>query len=414
MAGYPLAGVRVVELTWFIAGPLVGRWLADQGADVIKIESGGRLDPARGVPPFPAEVPPLARTIEMSGWFNSYNAGVRSVVLDLSSAAGLELLRGLIAASDVFIENFTPGTVERWGLDYTGVRELRPDIVMLRMPLVGSEGPRAGLAGGGNHLTALGGLMSACGPLGGEPSPVGPRGIMPDHATNPLNAAIALLAAIHHRRRTGRGQLIEIPQLESVAGVLGPALVEHALTGVVRGVQGNRSRAAAPHDAYRCRDGEDGRARWIAIAVHDEAEWRALLDVASEDALADARFASAEGRAAHEDELDALLGGWARGRAVEELVPALLASGVSCAPVQDGADLLADEQLRHRGHYERPPHAGVRSPPLARLGFRLAGAEHGPRRSAPHLGEHTAEVLGEVLELDEAALRERADRGAFG
>ena len=414
MAGYPLAGVRVVELTWFIAGPLVGRWLADQGADVIKIETGTRIDPARGVPPFPAEVPPPARTIEMSGWFNSYNAGVRSVALDLASEAGVELLRGLIAASDVFIENFTPGTVERWGLDEAGVRALRPDIVMVRMPLVGSEGPRAGLAGGGNHLTALGGLMSACGPLGGDPSPVGPRGVMPDHATNPMNATIAVLAALHRRRRTGRGQLIEVPQLESVASVMGLALVEHALTGAVRGVQGNRSPAAAPHNAYRCRDAGDGRERWLAIAVHDDREWRALVEAAADPALDDPRFARAEGRAAHEDELDTLVGAWTRGRVAEELLQALLAAGVPCAPVQDGADLLADEQLRHRGHHERPPHAGVRSPPLARLGFRLGGAEHGPRRSAPHLGEHTAEVLEEVLGLDAPALRESARQGAFG
>ena len=205
MAGYPLRGLRVLELTWFIAGPLVGRWLADQGADVVKVETPTRVDPARGVPPFPAEVPPQARTVEMSGWFNSYNAGVRSVALDLATDSGLEMLRGLIAESDVFLENFTPGTVERWGLGYDGVRALRDDIVMVRMPLVGSEGPRAGLAGGGNHLTALGGLMSRSGPLGGAPSPVGPRGIMPDHATNPLNATIAILAALRHRRRPGAG-----------------------------------------------------------------------------------------------------------------------------------------------------------------------------------------------------------------
>ncbi len=381
---------------------------------MIKVESGARIDPARGVPPFPAEVPPPARTIDMSGWFNSYNAGVRSVALDLSTEAGLELLRGLIAASDVFIENFTPGTVERWGLDYAGVRALRPDIVMVRMPLVGGEGPRAGLAGGGNHLTALGGLMSACGPAGGEPSPVGPRGVMPDHATNPLNATIAALAALHRRRRTGRGQLIELPQLESVAGVMGPALVEHALTGGVRGVRGNREPGVAPHNAYRCRDDEDGRERWVAVAVRGDEEWNALVRVADRPALAAPRFATAEDRVTHQEEIDRLLGEWTRETDAEQVVGELLAAGVPCAPVQDGEALLADEQLRHRGHYERPPHEGVRSPPLARLGFRLADAAHGPRRSAPLLGEHTADVLGEVLGLGVEALHEQADRGAFG
>lgn len=414
MAGYPLRGLRVVELTWFIAGPLVGRWLADQGADVVKVETPTRADPARGVPPFPAEVPPPARTVEMSGWFNSYNAGVRSVALDLATDSGLGMLRGLIAESDVFLENFTPGTVERWGLGYDGVRALRSDIVMVRMPLVGSEGPRAGLAGGGNHLTALGGLMSRSGPLGGAPSPVGPRGIMPDHATNPLNATIAILAALRHRRRTGRGQLIEIPQLESVAGVMGPALLEHQLTGVVRGVEGNRSPAASPHNAYRCRDGSDGRERWLALAVHTDDEWVALSGALGERALADPRFAGASGRKAHEEEIDAALSAWCGSRAQEEALAVLRQAGVPCAPVRDGEDLLADPQLASRGHYSRPPHEGVRTPPLARLGFRIEGALHGPRASAPHLGEHTAEVLSEVLGLGAAELDERARGGAFG
>ncbi len=414
MAGYPLRGLRVVELTWFIAGPLVGRWLADQGADVVKVETPTRVDPARGVPPFPAEVPREARTVEMSGWFNSYNAGVRSVALDLATEPGLEMLRGLVAESDIFLENFTPGTVERWGLGYDGVRALRDDIVMVRMPLVGSEGPRAGLAGGGNHLTALGGLMSRSGPLGGDPSPVGPRGILPDHATNPLNATIAILAALRHRRRTGRGQLIEIPQLESVAGVMGPALVEHQLTGVVRGVEGNRSPAASPHNAYRCRDGSDGRERWVALAVHADDEWGALTGALGERALADPRFADASGRKTHEEEIDALLSAWCGSRGQEEALAALRQAGVPCAPVRDGEDLLADPQLAGRGHYSRPPHEGVRTPPLARLGFRIEGALHGPRASAPHLGEHTAEVLSEVLGLGAPELEERARLGAFG
>ncbi len=414
MPGHPLSGLRVTELTWFIAGPLVGRWLADQGAEVIKIETPTRVDPARGVAPFPAEVPPRARTVEMSGWFNSYNAGVRSVALDLATGPGLDLLRRLIAESDVFLENFTPGTVERWGLGYEGVRELRPDIIMVRMPLVGSEGPRSGLAGGGNHLTALGGLMSRSGPLGGDPSPVGPRGIMPDHATNPLNATIAILAALRRRRLTGRGQLVEIPQLESVAGLLGPELLEHQLTGVVRGVEGNRSPQAAPHGAYRCRDGADGRERWIALAVHDDAEWRALCGAADEPALSDPRFAGAPGRKAHEDELDALLAAWAEARGAEEVLAALRGAGVPSAPVRDGRDLLDDPQLTSRDHYVRPPHAGVRSPPLARLGFRIEGAHHGPERSAPHLGQHTALVLSEVLGLGEAEITERSRLGAFG
>ena len=381
---------------------------------MIKIETLTRVDPARSVAPFPAEVPPGARTVEMSGWFNSYNAGVRSVALDLSTEPGLELLRRLIAASDIFLENFTPGTVERWGLGYEGVRALRDDIIMMRMPLVGSEGPRSGLAGGGNHLTALGGLMSRSGPLGGDPSPVGPRGIMPDHATNPLNAAIALLAALRRRRLTGRGQLIEIPQLESVASVLAPELLEHQLTGTVRGVEGNRSPAAAPHNAYRCRDGSDGRERWIAIAVHDDAEWHALAAAAAGGALADPRFADARGRKAQEEELDARISEWCRPRPLEEVLAALRAADVPCAPVRDGQDLLDDAQLASRDHYVRPPHRGVRTPPLARLGFRIEGALHGPRDSAPHLGEHTAQVLSEVLGLGEEELTERSRLGAFG
>ena len=358
----------------------------------------------------------------MSGYFNSYNSSVRSVTLNLGHDRGVELLRALIATSDVLIENFTPGTMERWGLGPDEVRTLRPEIVMVRMPLVGSVGPRAGIAGGGNHLAAMGGLMSVCGPEGGEPSPVGPRGILPDYATNPMNASIALLAALHARRRTGRGQLIEIPQFESVANVMGPALLECALTGTVRGVAGNRSARSAPHNAYRCRDGDGDRQRWVAIAVRTDDEWRAMAsemtgEMTGETGRAlgpeDGRFATLADRKAHERELDALIERWTLRRTADEVVTVLQAAGVPAAPVRDGFDLLEDEQLRYREHYARPVHEEVRTPPLNRLGFRLGAASHGPVTAAPLLGEHTDQVLGKVLGLSPTEIAAARESGAL-
>ncbi|MFN8532000.1 MAG: CoA transferase [Dehalococcoidia bacterium] len=399
--GLPLSGLRAVVLTWHIAGPLVGKWLADQGAKVIKVESASRPDPGRMVGPYPPEIPPAARTLDMGSWFNSFNSSVQDITLDLTNPAGVRLLRALVAQADVLVENFAPGTLDRWGLDWAGATALRPDLIVLSMPLVGRVGPRSGLSGGGNHLTGLSGLSSICGMEGGDPAPVGPTGIFPDYGPNPLNATIALLAALDFRQRTGEGQHIEIAQFESMVTTTGPALLEFAANGTVQTRMGNRSPSAAPHNVYPCRP--DDKPRWCAIAVETDAQWRALADVAG--LPNEARYSTAEGRKGAERELDRLITTWTEDRTVEEIVTTLQGVGVPAAPVQDGADLLRDVQLVHRGHFQWLPHPalGVRIP-LTRLGFRLTETPVGPVAPAPLLGEHTDAILSGVLGLSDSEI----------
>lgn len=394
-----LTGLRVIELGWYIAGPLAGKILADQGAEVLKIESALRPDPARYVGPFPPDVPLPERTLEMATWFSLFNSSVKSIALNLADPRGLDLLRGLVAQADVLIENFAPGTMERWGLDYAGAAALKPDIIMVRMPLVGSAGPRAGLSGGGNHLTGFSGLQYLTGLEDGEPSPVGPRGIYPDYGPNPLHAVIAVLAALNRRSQTGKGQEIELAQFESMVTVNGTALLEYAANASVEGRMGNRSRWAAPHNIYRCRDTNelDG---WCAIAVETDDQWNALAHVIGPDTLAaNARLRDVAGRKAAEDDIDREIERWTAARDVDEVVETLQAAGVMASRVAGPVDLLRDPQLAHREQYRYLPHPAMDRLPLNRLGFRFEKLGMGPLTSSPLLGQHTDESLASVLGL---------------
>lgn len=410
---FPLRGLRAVALTWHIAGPLVGRWLADQGAEVLKIETRHRPDPGRASGPFPPEVPPERRSANMAGWFNSFNCGVHDVTLDLTKTKGVELLRELVAKSDILVENFAPGTLDKWGLNYEGAKALKQDIIMISMPLVGSVGPRAGLSGGGNHITGLSGLSYICGVEGGEPAPVGPRGVYPDYGPNPLYGSIALMAALYHRQQTGEGQHIEIAQFESLATMTGTALLEYAANGTNQTRMGNRSRHAAPHNAYRCLAG--GRERWCAIAVETDGQWRALSRVVGDERLTlDPRFATLAGRKAAEDEIDRIVESWTSKRTVEDVVETLQAVGVPSAPVNDGFDMLRDPQLLYREHFRSLPHPEVGDIlPIFRLGFRLEKGLLGPTAPSPLLGQHTNDVLSDVLGLPDADLRELGAAGVL-
>lgn len=412
-AEFPLHGLRAVELTWHIAGPLVGRWLADQGVDVLKIETRLRPDPARGSGPFPPEIPPEARTINMAGWFNSFNNGTRDVTIDLTKPEGVELLRALVAKSDILVENFAPGTLDKWGLDYEGAKKLKPDIVMISMPLVGSVGPRAGLSGGGNHITGLSGLSYICGAEGGAPAPVGPRGIYPDYGPNPVYGSIALMAALYHHQQTGEGQHIEIAQFETLSTMTGSALLECAANGTNQIRMGNRSRYAAPHNAYECRP--EGRPRWVAIAAETDEQWPALARaMGREDLASDASLATARGRKAAEVRLDTALAVWVSNKRVNDVVETLQAAGVPAAPVNDGYGLLEDPQLRFRGHFRTltHPEVGDRMPHF-RLGFRLERGELGPVEPSPVIGQHTNEVLRDVLGLSESRIQQLETAGAL-
>jgi len=388
-----LEGVRVLDFTWVVAGPVATRILADHGADVIKVERrdardlGGR----RG------------------GITGNLNRGKRSVVIDVNRPRGLDLVRNLVRQCDVVIDNFSARVMGNWGLDYTALQRVRPDIIALSMSGFGHTGPQRDFVSYGPTLQALCGYTLAMRHPAGEPAGWGFS--YSDMAAG-YSAAFAVLIALWHRRRTGEGQFIDLSQLEVAAALIGPTLLHVLANGATAQPQGNRSpeKPAAPHGVYRCRDVEDTAAgdRWCAICVFTDEQWLALGEALGRPSWsAQPRFASLAGRLANRDELDTLLEEWTRTRPAEEVMERLQAVGVPAGLVADARDLCErDPHLRKRGYW-----TAVQTPEGGRVivdgvPVRLSRTPGRVTSAGPLLGEHTAEVLREVLGTRESEIEE--------
>lgn len=400
--GLPLRGVRVVDFTWHGAGPYTTKMLADHGADVIRIETSKRLDSLRNQPPFKDKIPGLNR----SGYFSDRNSNKRDMVLNLKHPAARELALKLIQQSDVVANNFTPGTMSGLGLGYEEACEVKPDIVYLEMAMQGAYGPDSDQVGFGLTVSALTGLHH----LSGNPgeAPVGTGTNYPDHVSAPCHAAIAVLAALRHRRRTGQGQYIDLAQTETMVSLLGPAVLDWTVNGRNQMPKGNRSDTAAPHGVYPC-EGED---RWIAISATTDAEWEGLVGALGADSLAsDPRFATLVDRHRNHDALDEEITSRTRGLDRYDLMHRLQAAGVPAGVVQTAQDLLEnDPQLRERGHFAMMNHPEMGESVYNTPPFRLRSVEEPLMRTpAPLLGQHTHEVCRELLGMSDAEI-ERLER----
>jgi crotonobetainyl-CoA:carnitine CoA-transferase CaiB-like acyl-CoA transferase len=389
-----LEGIKVIEFGGYAAGPVVGKHLGNYGADVIRIESRRRLDGFRThYPPFKDSVP----GVERAGIFNYFNDGKRSVTLNLKTPRGVDLACELVARADVVVENFTPGTMDRLGLGYARLSESNPCLVMLSTCNQGQTGPRAAQAGFGSQLTALSGFTH----LLGEPdrTPVLLYGPYIDYIAVGYGT-VAVLAGLVQRRRTGRGVHIDLSQYEAGLQFLAPALLDYFANGRVADRQGNRHPSAVPHGVYPCR----GLERWVALSVWTDAEWRTFVGaLGCPDWGTDERFATVLGRKADEAEIDRNVAEWTSEREREAVVELLRARGLRAAPVNSMADLFADPQLTGRTWrtVDHPVLGEVRvmAPP-----FLLRDTPPDVRKPAPLLGEHTREVLSEVLGLPHAEI----------
>ncbi|MEK7847497.1 MAG: CoA transferase, partial [Chloroflexota bacterium] len=313
------------------------------------------------------------------------------VTLDLRQPRGLALAKALAAQADIVVENLAPGALKRLGLGYDALRQLRPDIIMMSLSLLGQSGPYASLAGFGDTGQCLSGITY----LTGWPDrpPVGHAGPYTDFFVMPLAVAL-LLAALDCRQRTGQGQYLDLSQTE--AGVLaeGVAMLEQSANG--RGAQrrGNRHPYYAPHGIYRCR-GED---RWCAIAVTCDAEWQALVAALGQPSEAqDPRFATALGRWRHQDELDRLVESWTCQYTAPEVMARLQAAGVPAGAVQDARDLFADPQVAHRGHLQQVNHGEAGTHCVQLPAYRLSQTPGRILSPAPCLGEHNVHVFRELM-----------------
>lgn len=401
----PLHGIRVADFTWIGAGSFTTKLLADLGADVIKIESHQRVDSLRESKPFQNGIPGLNR----SGYFADRNSSKRSITLNMKTEQGRTLARELVRQSDIVANNFTPGTMEKFGLGYPTVKHFKPDIIYLAMSMQGETGPESQYLGYGLTMGAVTGLHYLAGHPDREPAGTGTN--YPDHVPNPTHAAFALLAALRHRRRTGNGQMIDLAQIEPTISLLGPAVMDYTVNGVIAERAGNQHVAGVPYGVYPT-TGED---RWIAIAATHERQWFAMLDVLGADALrVDARFAEATGRWERRHELDLAIGQLTSGRDGLQLMKQLQRAGVPAGVVNSAADVLrVDPQLRHRGHWAYLEHPEMGRSVYNGLPFKLSRTPVGPTGPAPLLGQHTDEICRRELGLSNVEIEVLRSEGAL-
>jgi crotonobetainyl-CoA:carnitine CoA-transferase CaiB-like acyl-CoA transferase len=400
----PLAGVKILDLMWVMAGPVSTRMLADLGAEIIRIESPTRVDTGRTLNPMQGGEPDGDR----SAVFGNCNAGKLGLALDLSQPVARDVVLDLVRWADVVTESFAPGTISKWNLGYEDLCRVKSDIIMLSSCLMGQTGPLSGLAGYGTMGAAVAGFHNVTGFPDRDPD-----GLFSAYTdfVSPRYAATAVLAALEHHRQTGVGGYIDLSQIEASIHFLAPSILDWTVNGREAERIGNADRNFAPHGVFRAA----GVDRWVAVACRSDEEWQALCGVVGRSDLAvDARFAKASDRMAHGTELEAAIEKWTSQRDASEIERTLQGAGIAAHQVQDSALCFADEQFQHRGHFVELPHPVTGTfmfeGPRALLSRTPARVE----RAAPTLGEHNQLVLSEVLGYDDDKITELVIAGALG
>ena len=409
---HALDGIRIIDFSWFGAGPMGTKVLADHGAEVIRVESEYRLDGLRRAGPKREghEGP------NQSGYYNGHNSSKLSTRINVNNPRGQELVRRLVAEADVVIDNFNPGVMAKWGLSYDELRAIKPDIIGVNMPMMGLSGPRKNDIGCGSTLVAMTGLSALTGFE--QQMPVGVGTNYPDYSCNPYHTISAVLSALHHRNRTGEGQHIELAQFESTLQVIGPAILDYTVNDHVPERIGNRDALATPHGAFRAAGpataaGEDDR--WVAIACMTDDHWLALVaEMGAPEWAADPTLGTLDGRKAVEGAIEEQLAEWVRTQDGYDLTERLQARGVPAGVVQEASDILdRDPQIAARDHFPRLMHpeageAAYDAPPVKLL--RTPGELRSP---APCLGQHNDIVLKGLLGLSDDEYREYEQADVF-
>jgi len=389
----------VIEFAAFAAGPVVGKHLADHGATVVHIESKVRPDGFRAhYPPYKDNVHGLNR----SGLYALCNNDKLDITLNLKKApAGTELAKKIAAWADVVIENFSPGTMGRLGLGYEELSKANPGLIMLSSSNLGQSGPHAHHAGFGSQLSSLAGFTHLTGYPGGSPQIL--YGPYIDYIAVAYGA-VAILAALDYRRRTGKGNYIDAAQYETGLQYLAPILLDYKINGRVAERNANRNPHAAPHGAYPCK-GDD---RWCAISVSNDYEWQALVKAMKNPSWAK-KFATFEARKVNEDELDLLVGEWTRGFEPRELMETLQKAGVKAGVVNRMCDVYEDPQLKQRPQWVELEHPEIGKMHYQRPPFLLTKTPPGPAKRDPLLAEHNEYFYCELLGLSEEEYKKLVD-----
>lgn len=402
----PLAGLKVLDLTWVVAGPVIGRALADFGATVIRVESSTRVETARHMQPFYGGKPGT----ENSGLYGTWNAGKLGMTVDLQDERGQRLVRELADQSDVVLESFSPGLVKRWGLDYETLTADRDDLIMLSTAIMGQTGPYAKLAGYGNVGAALSGFQDI---VGWPDRPAfGPFGPYTDYV-GPRFALVTLLAALEHRRQTGQGCYIDVSQVEAGVYLQAPEMADNDLTRRVVHRVGNDDREMSPHGVFRCRT-ENGQDRFTAIAVRSTAEWKTLARIIRRSDLADdPTLDSAEGRRARADEIGEAITAWTSGRLAHHVEDELQQAGIPAHVSASSADFCADPQLAYRNHLVRLPHPLHGEAVVEGPRYLLSDTPGVVRRAAPTFGQDNQYVITHILGHSDEEFRDLEKAGVL-
>lgn len=399
-----LAGLRIADLTHYRSGPTATSLLGGLGADVIKIESVQRPDGFRF---YNTSDPADPRFYELGSYFNASNTNKRGITLDLGSPQGKELFTRLVAQSDVVIENFSPRVMGNLGFGYERLKEINPRIIMVSMSCFGQSGPWRDFVGFGYVFDQVSGAAAASGYEDGPPTHM----MAASDVTSGFMAVYAMLLALEERERTGCGQRIDMSQVESLAFLLGPEIIEYQLTGKLRPRMGDHDPVFSPHNVYPCR-GED---EWVSISVESEEQWAALAGVIGRpEWIRDERYASPGARKNNERALDEAIGQWTRGQDKREVMERLQGLGIISAAVLKAMELLDDPQLEARNMHRKLARPLVGEHRYPEFPIRFSEARCEQRSPAPTLGQHNEEVLTGLLGVTHDELEALKQAGVIG
>lgn len=388
----PLQNVRVLDFTWAWAGPHCTRLLADMGAEILRIESRARIDNLRGG----QRAADGVTSPNVGGNFNQLNRNKESIALNLKDPRALELALRLSEVSDIVVSNFAPGAMERLGLGYEGMRAQNPGLIWAALSGFGYSGPLRNHVTFGPPMTFYSGLASTIG-YGPEDEPRMLGSTYCDSVAGG-HMAVAILAALHHRRRTGEGQFIDLSMLESTLSFLPEMVLDYTVSSLVRQRMGNADVVYFPQGCYPC----EGNDSWVAVTVRSSEDWRSLASVLQRPDLANLTDAVSRRRAARRIE-DAITG-WTVGRTSVEAFQELQRAGVPAAPCYSAKEMIEDPHLNARGFWPVVAHAEVGARPITGVVWGLSKTPGAVERSAPLLGEHTCPTLHRVLGLGQAEL----------
>ncbi len=398
MARTALQGILVIDLGTGVAVPDGTRLLAELGAKVIKIESSKNLDFVRTI----------AAEKNSSAGFNETNRNKLSIGVDLQTEKGKELLKKLIKLADVFAENQRGGVAKSLGFDYESVRKIKPDIVYISSQGFGGGGPHSDYPAYGPMLSAGSGMLSIW-KHPEDPYPVGSNSPLPDHMAS-KQCAIALMAALDYKRRTGKGQYIDMAQTEVAASLIGESYLDYTINKRMPQPKGNRCSYAAPHGAYPC----TGIDNWVAISIYTDEEWLNFVKAIGNPKWAgDSKFTTLLGRLKNVDELDKLIAEWTTPRDAWEVQETLQKAGVPAGVVQRAPDTMKDPQILHDKALVELDHPIVGKRLYPNVALKLSGTPALASKPAPLLGQHTDEICRELLHMSDEDIKNLIKEGVL-